>query len=215
MKGTSEDFVKSLKDKISKKEKKETFYRNLLQDSLDYFISVIKKSTEIEIRSIKNFKTHEVSCFLNLYSENENIPELILGMLNKEGFQLNNIELDPKRSLYLINFGQRILSSGNGDNWFFFEFHFKGKYLFNLKITPRIDELSYFIYENKYHCIKFWMCDHLNLFQHDVALRNIDRDKNKTKISLDEKYNLTINFDLIGDVEKINISRKIGRKKEN
>ena len=59
------------------------------------------------------------------------------------------------------------------------------------------------------------MCDHLNLYQHDVALRNIDRDKNKTKISLDEKYNLTINFDLIGDVEKINISRKIGRKKEN
>ena len=91
MKGTSEDFVKSLKDKISKKEKKETFYRNLLQDSLDYFISVIKKSAEIEIRSIKNFKTHEVSCFLNLYSENENIPELILGMLNREGFQFNNI----------------------------------------------------------------------------------------------------------------------------
>jgi hypothetical protein len=215
MKGTSEDFVKSLKDKISKKEKKETFYRNLLQDSLDYFISIIKESNEIEIRSIKNFKTNEVSCFLNLYSENENIPALISGMLNDEKFQFDSIDLDPKRSLYLINFGQRILSSGNGDNWFFFEFHFKGKYLFNLKITPKISDLSYSIYESKYHSIKFWMCDHLNLYHHDIALRNIDRNKNKTKISLNEKYNLTISFDLIGDVEKINISRKIGRKKDN
>jgi hypothetical protein len=215
MKGTSEDFVKSLKEKISKKEEKETFYRNLLQDSLDYFISIIKKSPEIEIRSIKNFKTNEVSCFLNLYSESENIPSLISGMLNKEGFQFDNIELDSKRSLYLINFGQRILSSGNGDNWFFFEFHFKGKYLFDLKITPKIDDLSYFIYESKYHSIKFWMCDHLELCQHEISLRSVNRDKNKTKISLDEKYNLTINFDLIGDVEKINISKKIGRKKDN
>jgi len=215
MKGTSEDFVKSLKEKISKKEEEETFYRNLLQDSLDYFISVIKKSSDIEIRSIKNFKTNEVSCFLNLYSENENIPGLISGMLHKEGFQFNNMELDQKRSLYLINFGGRLLSSGNGNNWFFFEFHFKGKYLFNLKITPRTTDLSYSIYESKYHNVKFWMCDALNLEHHDIPLRNVDRDKNKTKISLNEKYNLTIHFDLIGDIERINISKKIGRKKDN
>jgi hypothetical protein len=215
MKGTSEDFVKSLKAKISKKEEKETFYRNLLQDSLDYFISIIKESNEIEIRSIKNFRTNEVSCFLNLYSENENIPALISGMLNKEGFQFNNIELDSKKSLYLINFGQRILTSGNNDNRFFFEFHFGGKYLFNLKITPQIDDLSYFVYESKYHSIKFWVCDHLNLGQHEISLRSVNRDKNKTKISLDKKYNLTISFDLIGEVEKINISKKIGRKKDN
>jgi hypothetical protein len=114
-----------------------------------------------------------------------------------------------------VDFGKNIISSGKSNNWFFLEFYFKGKYVFELKMTQNHEDLSYFIFDRKYYNIKFWICDNLGMTVHDVPIKNSDRDKNKSRIQLNEKYTLTISFDLIGEVEKINISRKIGRKKDN
>ena len=88
MEKTSGDFVKSLKEKISKKKKQEKLQRNILHDSLDYLISIVKESPQIELRSVKNFETNEISCFLNLYSECENIPHSIGSLIEKNGFYI-------------------------------------------------------------------------------------------------------------------------------
>ena len=215
MEKTSGDFVKSLKEKISKKKKQEKLQRNILHDSLDYLISIVKESPQIELRSVKNFETNEISCFLNLYSECENIPQSIGSLIEKNGLDFRKIELDPKRILYLVDFGENIISSGKTNNWFFLEFYFKGKYIFELKMTQNHEELTYSIFDRKYYNIKFWICDNLEMTVYDIPIKNSDRDKNRSRIPLNEKYTLTMLFDLIGEVEKINISRKIGRKKDN
>jgi hypothetical protein len=214
MEKTSGDFVKSLKDKISKQKKQEKFQRNILHDSLDYLISIIKGSSQIELRSVKNFKTSEISCFLNLYCESDDIPSSIESLFNDNSLDFRKVQLDEKKFLYLVDFGENIVSSGSEHNWFFLEFYFKGKYIFESKLTTNSDDLFYSVFDRKYYSIKFWVCDNLELFVYEFPIRNFDRNKNKTKVELDEKYTLTILFDQVGEVEKINISRRIGRKKE-
>jgi hypothetical protein len=214
MEKTSGDFVKSLKDKISKQKKQEKLQRNILHDSLDYLISIIKGSSQMELRSIKNYKTSEISCFLNLYCESDDISISIETLFSENNLAFSRIQLDPKKDLYLVDFGDNIISSGKKNNWFFLEFYFRGKYLFEAKLTSNTDDLFYSIFDRKYYNIKFWVCDNLELLVYEFPIRNLDRDKNKTRIILDKKYNLTLSFDQIGEVEKINISRKIGRKKE-
>lgn len=67
MKKATRDFVKSLKETLNENKEKEIFQRNLLNESLEYFISILKGSNDIDVRSIKNFETNEITCFLNLY----------------------------------------------------------------------------------------------------------------------------------------------------
>lgn len=213
MEKTSGDFVKSLKDKISKKKKQEKFQRNILHDSLEYLISVINRSSHIDLKSVKNFETSEISCFLNLYSESDNIPDSIDNLLDENNLTFHKIQLDTKRILYLVDFKDNIISSGKDNNWFFLEFYFRSKHLFELKMTSNNEDLIHSVFERKYYHIKFWICDNLNLSVHEFQIKNLDRDKNRTRVSLNENYNITLSFDPIGEVEKINISRKNREKK--
>jgi hypothetical protein len=214
MEKPSEDFVKSLKDKILRTKKKEEFQRNILQDSLEYLILLFNSSGEIDIKSTKNFETSEISCFLNLYSESENITETISNILKDSNVPFRIKDIGKRKTIFLVDFGGNLISSGREHDWVYVEFYFKGKHIFEAKLTLLKSDLEYFIFDKQYFNIGIWLCDHLEMKSYDVQIMSSDRKKRSMRKQLDEKYNLVVGFDQTGEVEKIKIL-KIGSKKDN
>ncbi len=208
MKKSSEDFVKSIKEKVNQQKNIEMIQRNLLHDSLDYFSSVVLKNGGIEVRNCKKFDSGEMNCFLNLYSENESIPNQIDSVLNGTNLEYRKLDLDDKKSIYCVNFGNNILSSPHDDNWIFIEFHFKGKHIFECKMSSKLGSLEYSLYDSKYFNIKFWVFDGESFSKYEIPLININRNRRGIKRSLDEKYSASISFDPVGEVESIKVTKK-------
>jgi hypothetical protein len=208
MKKSSEDFVKSIKEKVNQQKNIEIIQRNLLHDSLDYFSSVILQDGEIEIRSCKKFDSGEMNCFLNLYSEHDSIPDQIDSILHKNNLEFKNLRLDERKLIYCVNFGNNILSSAHNDNWIFLEFYLKGKHIFECKISSKLGSIDYSLYDSKYFNIKFWVFDGESFNKYEIPLININRNKRGITRSLDEKYSASIKFDQIGEVESIKVTKK-------
>ena len=215
MKKSSEDFVNSIKEKVNQQKNIETIQRNLLHDSLDYFSSLLSKNGQIDIRSQKKFDSGEMNCFLNLYTEVDDIPGLINSILESSKLEYKNLTLDPKKVIYCINFGENILSSPYDDNWIFIELYLKGKHIFECKISPKHGTLDYSLYESKYFNIKFWIFDGEYFSKYDVPLINITRNKRGIRREIDGKYVASIKFDPVGEVELIKISKNKGAKTDN
>jgi hypothetical protein len=117
--------------------------------------------------------------------------------------------------LFLVNLGNNLVSSGKKDNWCFLEFNFKGKHIFDLKISVMEDSLSHSIYNKNYFNVDFWICDDLEIESFNIQLRSYNRDKNKLIVDIDPRYKATLTFDEIGEIEKINISKKRGGKNKH
>jgi hypothetical protein len=212
MKKSSEDFVKSIKEKVTQQKNTEIIQRNLLHDSLDYFSSVLSKDGEIEVRNQKKFDSGELNCFLGLYCESDSIPDHINSILATNELEYKVLELDTKKMVYCVNFGRNILSSPHDDNLIFLEFNFKGKHIFECKISPKIGPIDYSLYENKYFNIKVWVFEDGIFNKYEIPLINISRSKRGITRELDGKYKASIIFDLVGEVEYIKISKKRGAK---
>jgi hypothetical protein len=212
MEKPSEDFVKSLKDKILRTKKKEEFQRNILQDSLEYLILLFNASGEIDIKSTKNFETSEISCFLNLYSESENITETISDMLKNSNIPFRIKDIGKRKTIFLMDFGGNLISSGREHDWVYVEFYFKGKHIFEAKLALLKSDLEYFIFDKQYFNIGIWLCDHLEMRSYDVQIMSSDRKKRSMRKKLDEKYNLVVGFDQTGEVEKIKILKNREQK---
>ena len=207
MKKSSEDFVKSIKEKVNHQKNIEAIQRNLLHDSLDYFSSLIKDDGGIDIRSHKKFDSGDMNCFLDLYSENESIPNQINSIFDNFRHPYKSLELDSKRIIYCVDFGNNILSSPRDENWIFLEFYFKGKHIFECKISSRLSSIDYSLYDAKYFNIKLWVFED-SFSKYEIPLINISRNKRGIKRELDEKYAASINFDHVGEVESIKIYKK-------
>jgi hypothetical protein len=208
MKKSSEDFVKSIKEKVNHQKNIETIQRNLLHDSLDYFSSLISENDEIEIRNQKKFDSGEINCFLGLYSENANIPDQINLILDDNKLEYKFLDLDSKRIIYCVNFGNHILSSPKDDNFVFLEFYFKGKHIFECKLSSKIGPIDYSLYESKYFNIKIWIFASECFNKYEIPLINITRNKRGITRVLDGKYTASIKFDPVGEVESIKVFKK-------
>ncbi len=212
MKKSSEDFVKSVKEKVNQQKNIEIIQRNLLHDSLDYFSSLVREDDEVEIKSQKKFESGELSCFLNLYSEADDIPELIKSIFDLAGLEYKILDLDSKKIIYCVNFGQNILSSPHDNNWIFIELYLRGKHIFECRFFLKIGSVDYGLYENKYFNIKVWVFDGVFFSKYEIPLINVSRNRRGIKRELDEKYTAYIKFDPVGEVESIKISKKKGAK---
>ena len=208
MKKSSEDFVRSVKEKVSQQKNIEIIQRNLLHDSLDYFSSLINNDDEVEIRSQKKFESGELTCFLNLYSEVDDIPNLMKSIFDLAGLEYKMLDLDTKKIIYCVNFGQHILSSPHDNNWVFVELYLKGKHIFECRIFYRFGPIDYSLYENKYFNIKFWIFDGISFSKHEMPLINVSRNRRGIRRDLDGNYTAYIKFDRVGEVESIKISKK-------
>jgi hypothetical protein len=209
---TSEKFVRSLKEKLEKIKNLENLRRNILSDTLDFISFIINDSSTIEIREIRDYQTSEISCFLNLYSDSDDILSSIKEILIKNNLDYRTKELNPKKSLFLVNVGENLISSGNKEKWCFLEFDFRGKHIFDLKITVMDDSLSYSIFDKNYYKVDVWVCDDLNIETYNIQLRSANRDKDRLIVDMDPRYKTTLKFDGVGEIEKINISKKRGGK---
>lgn len=212
MEKSSEDFVKFIKEKVNKQKNIEIIQRNLLHDSLDYFSSLLADDKNIDVRSQKKFNSGEMNCFLSLYSESSSIPDRINSIFDNSQIEYKFLELDSKKIIYCVNFGRKILSSPYDDNIVFMEFHFNGKHIFECKILPKYESLEYSLYENKYFNIKLWIFDENTFSKYDVPLINVTRSKRGIKRELSKPYIVSIQFDLVGEVESIKIHKKRGVK---
>mgnify|MGYP000972366837 FL=1 len=181
---------------------------------MEYLILLFNTSGEIDIKSTKNFETSEISCFLNLYSESENITETISNILKNSNVPFRIRDIGKRKTIFLMDFGGNLISSGREHDWVYVEFYFKGKHIFEAKLTLLKSDLEYFIFDKQYFNIGIWLCDHLEMKSYDIQIMSSDRKKRSMRKQLDEKYNLVIGFDQTGEVEKIKIL-KIGSKKNN
>jgi hypothetical protein len=87
------------------------------------------------------------------------------------------------------------------------EFYFKGKHIFECKISPRLNHVDYALYESKYFNIKLWTFED-SFNKYEIPLINISRNKRGIRRELDGKYTAFIKFDPVGEVESIKISKK-------
>ena len=148
-----------------------------------------------------------MNCFLSLYSEVDSIPNHINTIFDNFRHQYKVLELDSKKIIYCVDFGNNILSSPHDENLIFLEFYFKGKHIFECKISPRLGSIDYSLYDNKYFNIKLWIFED-SFGKYEIPLINISRSRRGIKRELDGKYTAFIKFDPVGEVESIKISKK-------
>jgi hypothetical protein len=106
MKKSSEDFVRSIKEKVIQQKNTEIIQRNLLHDSLDYFSEMLSRDGEIEVRNQKKFDSGEMNCFLGLYCENDSIPDHINSIFDDNELLYKNLELDSKKMVTVLTLAE-------------------------------------------------------------------------------------------------------------
>jgi hypothetical protein len=212
MKKTSEDFVRSLREKINDKKKEDIIQRNVLHNALDYFSSILCKDQKIDIKNVKKYKNSDLKSSIKIYSEQENIFEHISNLLTLEKLEFNSSKIGDKIIIFVINFGNSLVTSPKKNNWVVVGINILGKYTFDIDVYLKISDMLYSIYEKKYFGIKIWLCDHMNILSYEIPLIDCKRDKSGIKRILDEIYSAKISFDSIGEVNGIKISKKNGAK---
>jgi hypothetical protein len=211
MKKTSEDFVRSLREKINDKRNEDIIQRNVLHNALDYFSSILCKDQKIDIKDIKKYQNSDLKSSLKVYSE-ENILEYLSGLLESEKLDFKKSKIDERRILFIINFGNNLVTSPKKNNWVVADINILGKYIFDIEIHLKISDLIYSIYEKKYFGVKIWLCDNTDILSYEIPLIDCKREKLGIKRTLGGLYSAKITFDPIGEVNQIKISKKGGAK---
>ncbi len=118
MKKTSEDFVRSLREKINDKKKEDIIQRNVLHNALDYFSSILCKDQKIDIKNVKKYKNSDLKSSIKIYSEQENIFEHISNLLTLEKLEFNSSKIGDKIIIFVINFGNSLVTSPKKNNFY-------------------------------------------------------------------------------------------------
>lgn len=201
-------FVKKLKDRIDKEKKLTLRKRLLLQESLNLILELFSADSSLEIRSIRDFETNEVSCFVDLYSPNDLLESLSASLESSE-IDFKKEILNDYKFLIIFDLGSRLITSGRKINLFYFEVVSKRLRTFKIKISPIGPIFFYSIFEKNYHEVKYWIYDDGGILISSIVLNNLNRSKKRHKI-LDQsgKYLVTIELDLLGSVKDLKIKRK-------
>ncbi len=215
VKGASEAFVNGLKNKLSEKNQKEQFKRNVLQDSLDYLVDVFKNRSggNLEVRAVRDFQTKDLCFFIDVFSMNPIEDAISLC------FEANKIpsvfkKLDDIQLVFRIDLENKLVTSGHQHNYFFVEVYSKRGSTYKLKIYLCEPEINYSLYQKGYHYLKFWIFDRDGFEDYEISLRGIDRKKRSHKIDTqDNKYTATILLNDIGELNAFELSKKKRRKK--
>ena len=206
------DFVKSLSEKLTLEKDRVKKSRIHLQDSLNVILEILRKDSNLEIRSIRDFETNEVACFVDVYSPDDFLDSLT-SVMNKNGIISSSMRLSDYKFVFIADLENRIISSGYDHNIFSMEVVSKRLKTFKVKISPCDPKFSYSVYEKNYHQIKYWFHDDLKIQSSSVELRNFDRDEPEIK-TVDEFGNqIKMTLNELGEMESFLISTKKGRRK--
>lgn len=206
------DFVKSLKEKFTEEKNQIQKKRILLQDSLNIILDSFKTHSDLEIRTIRDFETTEVSCFVDVYSPSDPYDSIKSG-LKKADIPAKSSMIGEYKCVFIIDLEDRLISSGNPHNIFYIEIFSKRLKTFKIKISQCDPKFHYSVFEKNYHEIKYWYYNNDEIKTQSIRLKDFDRDKGIVKISDDNlNHDITIEFNEIGEINNFNLFQKKGRK---
>ena len=186
------NFVRSLKEKLS--EEKSQIH------------------SDLEIRTIRDFETSEISFFVDVYSPSDQY-ESIKTALEKSGILINSTMLGEYKCLFIVDLENRLIASGNPHNIFSIEIFSKRLRTFKIKISHCDPNFTYAVFEKNYHEIKYWYYENCSIEVKSIRLKDFDRDKEKINISDDEtNHEIEMEFNEIGELDNFNLSQKKRRK---
>lgn len=206
------DFVKSLSEKLTLEKDRVKKSRIHLQDSLNIILEILRKDSILEVRSIRDFETNEVACFVDIYSPEDFLDSLVSSM-DKNGIVHSSLRLGEYKFVFIADLENRIISSGYDHNIFSIEVVSKRLKTFKVKISPCDPKFSYSVYEKNYHQVKYWFHEDLKIQSSSIELRNFDRDSSEIKTSDEFGNQIKMNLNDLGEVESFSISTKKGRRK--
>ena len=206
------NFVRSLKEKLSEEKSQIHRKRILLQDSFDIILDVFRTHSDLEIRTIRDFETSEISFFVDVYSPSDQY-ESIKTALEKSGILINSTMLGEYKCLFIVDLENRLIASGNPHNIFSIEIFSKRLRTFKIKISHCDPNFTYAVFEKNYHEIKYWYYENCSIEVKSIRLKDFDRDKEKINISDDEtNHEIEMEFNEIGELDNFNLSQKKRRK---
>ena len=206
------NFVRSLKEKLSEEKSQIQRKRILLQDSFDIILDVFRTHSDLEIRTIRDFETSEISFFVDVYSPSDQY-ESIKTALEKSGILMNSTMLGEYKCLFIVDLENRLVASGNPHNIFSIEIFSKRLRTFKIKISHCDPNFTYAVFEKNYHEIKYWYYENCSIEVKSIRLKDFDRDKEKINISDDEtNHEIEMEFNEIGELDNFNLSQKKRRK---
>ena len=210
--GAAEDFVENLKSIIREKKHNTEFKKNILQESVDVLKSLFESRDGFFIRSIKDFDSKNFSVFVDIVSENGLSLE-ITKILDENSIDFYCKELSESSTVFLLDLGKRIFTSGSPSNLLFIEITSKKYSQYRLKFTLFNHGINFCVFEKSFFLIKLWIFDHVNGFSiHEVDMNKINRDKKKQKIKLPcKKYNLSLTLNDLGEFSSLEV-KKAGEK---
>ena len=208
----SGNFVRSLKEKISEEKDQIQKKRILLQDSLNIILGIFKEHPDLEVRTIRDFETSEISCFVDVYSP-EDPYESIKNSLEKSGIFNQSAMIGEYKCLFILDLENRLVASGNPHNIISLEIFSKRLRTFKVKITHSDPKFAYSVFEKNYHEIKYWCYENSVIRVESIRLKDFDRDLKKINVTSGESgHEVTMTFNEIGELDTFNLFSKKRRK---
>ena len=208
----SGNFVRSLKEKISEEKNQIQKKRILLQDSLNIILGIFKEHPDLEVRTIRDFETSEISCFVDVYSP-EDPYESIKNSLEKSGISNQSAMIGEYKCLFILDLENRLVASGNPHNIISLEIFSKRLRTFKIKISHCDYKFAYSVFEKNYHEIKYWFYENSEINVESIRLKDFNRDMEKISVSSGESgHDITITFNEIGELDTFNLFPKKRRK---
>ena len=213
MKGSiSGNFVRSLKEKISEEKNQIQKKRILLQDSLNIILGIFKEHPDLEVRTIRDFETSEISCFVDVYSP-EDPYQSIKNSLEKSGISSQSAMMGEYKCLFILDLENRLIASGNPHNIISLEIFSKRLRTFKIKLSHCDSKFAYSVFEKNYHEIKYWCYENSEINVESIRLKDFNRDMKKISVSSGESdHDITITFNEIGELYTFNLFPKKRRK---
>lgn len=206
------DFVRSLKEKISEEKNQIQKKRILLQDSLNIILDVFREHSDLEVRTIRDFETSEISCFVDVYSP-EDPYESIKNSLEKALIINQSSMIGEYKCLFILDLEDRLVASGNPHNMISVEIFSKRLRTFKLKISHCDTDFTYSVFEKNYHEIKYWCYENSIIDVESIRLKDFNRDLKKINATSKESdRNFAITFNEIGELDMFNLFPKKRRK---
>jgi hypothetical protein len=206
-------FVESLKKDLEEKKNSEKYERSLLKDSSNFILNIIREENIIEIRSIKDFETSEISSSALIYTECENVQNYVLDTFKKRGIGASLKVINDKIFIFSVDLSGKIYGYRNKKNKLLIQFRFKGKHTLELKIFLKNSDPFYSVYEDTYFNYKIWIHCKDEFYIEDIPIKTIDRDSSEKTYSLSSKFSSKVYFHINGEVKDVNIYLRKGRKK--
>jgi hypothetical protein len=208
------DFVKSLRDEITRKKEKIQTKRNLLQESLDLILGFFSQCDDTEVRSVRNFEINEIATYFDMYIA-DNVEQTVSRILTDKKINFQRLELNDYKCVFVIDLERKLLSSGNSHNLISLEVCSKRLKTYKFKASICENDFCYSVFDWGYHEIKLWCYFDGKLNLNTLNIRGADRSKKKLKIKdFTEEIDAVVHFNETGRGESLDLFPKKRKKNE-